>query len=56
MMETGCREKGRAGVDAVVRAARTSSNPHTVGGDSLSNEQAILACFAGFARSTANDH
>ena len=56
MIKTGSRAKGRAGVDAVVRAARTSSSPHTVAGDSLSNEQASLACFAGFASSTANNH
>ena len=56
MIKPGSREKGRAGVDAVVRAALTSSNPHTVAGDSLSSEQASLACFAGLAPSTANDH
>ena len=56
MIKPGSRAKGRAGVDAVVRAARTSSNPHTVAGDSLSSEQASLACVAGLAPSTANDH
>jgi len=56
MIKTGSRAKGRAGVDAVVRAARTSSNPRTVAGDSLSSEQASLACFAGLACPTANDH
>ena len=56
MIKPDSREKGRAGVDAVVRAALTSSNPHTVAGDSLSSEQASLACFAGLASSSANDH
>ena len=52
----GCRAKDPDGVGAVVSAALTSGGPHTVAGDSLSSEQASLACFAGLACSTANDH
>jgi len=53
MIKPGSPAKGRAGIDAVVRAARTSSNPRTVASNSLSSEQASLACLA---YSTANDH